>query len=224
VNLKALHKISYGLYVVTSVKDGKFSGQIANTVMQTTSEPPMIAACLHKGNLTHEFVEASNVLAVSVLSIDTPMQFNKFEGVNYRIGVTGAPIVLDYAVAYIEAEILASIGPGTHTLFTGTVVSAEILDDQTKPMTYAYYHQVKKGKAPKTAPTYIKEEPEKEMPEPKAKPGQKWVCTVCGYVYDPAVGDPDGGIEPGTAFEDIPDDWVCPICGAGKEDFEPVDE
>jgi len=236
VNLKALHKISYGLYVVTSIKDGKFSGQIANTVMQTTSEPPMIAACLNKANLTHEFVEASKVLAVSVLSIDTPMQFigrfgfksgrdiDKFEGVNYRIGATGAPIVLDYAVAYIEAEILASIGPGTHTLFTGPVVGAEILDDQTEPMTYAYYHQVKKGKAPKTAPTYIREEPEKEMPEEKAKPGQKWVCTVCGYVYDPAVGDPDGGIEPGTPFEDIPDDWVCPICGAGKEDFEPVNE
>lgn len=48
---------------------------------------------------------------------------------------------------------------------------------------------------------------------------KKYVCDVCGYVYDPAVGDPDSGIEPGTAFEDIPDDWVCPICGVGKDDF-----
>ena len=48
---------------------------------------------------------------------------------------------------------------------------------------------------------------------------QKYVCDVCGYVYDPATGDPDSGIEPGTAFEDIPDDWVCPICGVTKEDF-----
>ena len=47
-----------------------------------------------------------------------------------------------------------------------------------------------------------------------------YVCTACGYVYDPAIGDPDAGIEPGTSFEDIPEDWVCPICGVGKDMFE----
>ncbi len=52
---------------------------------------------------------------------------------------------------------------------------------------------------------------------------KKYVCTVCGYVYDPAEGDPDGGIAAGTSFEALPDDWVCPVCGAGKEDFEPQD-
>ena len=51
---------------------------------------------------------------------------------------------------------------------------------------------------------------------------QKWVCVPCGYVYDPEAGDLDGGVEPGTAFEDIPDDWVCPVCGVSKADFEPV--
>jgi len=48
----------------------------------------------------------------------------------------------------------------------------------------------------------------------------KYVCTVCGYVYDPAAGDPDNDVNPGTSFDDVPDDWECPICGAGKEDFE----
>ncbi|WP_448589371.1 rubredoxin [Thermodesulfobium sp.] len=48
----------------------------------------------------------------------------------------------------------------------------------------------------------------------------KYVCTICGYVYDPAVGDPDGGIEPNTPFEKIPDDWQCPVCGASKSDFK----
>ena len=48
----------------------------------------------------------------------------------------------------------------------------------------------------------------------------KYVCTVCGYVYDPAMGDPDNGVTAGTKFDDLPDDWVCPVCGAGKEDFE----
>ena len=51
----------------------------------------------------------------------------------------------------------------------------------------------------------------------------KWECTACTYVYDPAVGDPDNGVEPGTAFEDIPDDWICPECGAGKDEFEKVE-
>lgn len=50
---------------------------------------------------------------------------------------------------------------------------------------------------------------------------QKYVCKLCGYVYDPADGDPDSGIAPGTKFEDLPADWVCPVCGAGKADFEP---
>jgi rubredoxin len=51
---------------------------------------------------------------------------------------------------------------------------------------------------------------------------ESYRCTICGYIYDPEKGDPDGGIEPGTAFEDIPDDWVCPVCGASKEEFEPA--
>ena len=49
----------------------------------------------------------------------------------------------------------------------------------------------------------------------------KYICTVCDFIYDPEIGDPEGGIEPGTQFEDIPDDWVCPLCGVGKEDFDP---
>jgi rubredoxin len=53
---------------------------------------------------------------------------------------------------------------------------------------------------------------------------KKYRCLACGYIYDPAEGDPDGGIEPNTAFEDIPEDWVCPICGVGKDEFEPVED
>lgn len=53
---------------------------------------------------------------------------------------------------------------------------------------------------------------------------KKYKCTMCGYIYDPAVGDPDNGVEPGTAFEDLPDDWVCPDCGADKDQFEPAED
>jgi len=80
---------------------------------------------------------------------------------------------------------------------------------------------VKKGKSPKNAPTYLA--PDADVPADKAPAApatsDKYVCPLCGYIYDPAVGDPDGVIAPGTRFEDIPEDWVCPTCGAAKEDF-----
>lgn len=53
---------------------------------------------------------------------------------------------------------------------------------------------------------------------------KKYRCTVCDWVYDPELGDPDAGVAPGTAFEDLPDDFVCPLCGVGKEDFEPIED
>ena len=136
------------------------------------------------------------------------------EGINYRIGETGAPIVLDNALAYLEAKVLSATDVHTHTIFTGELVGAEVLQ-AGEPMTYAYYHEVKGGKTPKTAPSYVMDEPSKEAGEM-----DKYECSVCGYVYDPEKGDPDNGVAPGTAFEDLPVDWQCPICGASKDQFE----
>ena len=104
-----------------------------------------------------------------------------------------------------------------HTMFIGEVVAADVLKEG-EPMTYAYYHQVKRGSTPKTAPLYIKEK--KEAVSKMAK----YRCTICGYIYDPEKGDPDGNIEPGTPFEKLPDSWVCPVCGASKDRFEKVEE
>ncbi len=236
MNPKALYKISYGLYVVASKRGDKFNGQIANTVFQTTSEPASIAVCLNKQNLTHDFVQASKVFTVSVLTQETPMEFigrfgfksgrdmDKFDGVKYTLGTTGVPVLAENSAAYLEVEVINSMDVGTHTLFYGKLVNAEVLNEDAEPMTYAYYHQVKRGKAPKTAPTYMKEEPKKAEPRPVPKAAQKYRCTVCGYIYDPAAGDPDSGIKPGTAFEDLPADWVCPVCGAGKDQFEKLVE
>ncbi|MBO8183359.1 MAG: flavin reductase [Archaeoglobus sp.] len=166
MNPEALYKISYGLYVVTSQKNGKLSGQIANTVFQLSSDPILIAACLNKENFTNECVSETKAFAVSVLSKDTPMQFigrfgfrsgrdfDKFEGVNYKIGKTGVPIVLDNTVAYLEVKVKDTMDAGTHTLFVGEVVDAEIVEDK-EVMTYDYYHRVKQGKTPKTATVYI---------------------------------------------------------------------
>ena len=76
---------------------------------------------------------------------------------------------------------------------------------------------MKKGKAPKNAPTYL--DTEKLKAAATAKTAALYYCTACGYVYDPKVGDPAGGIPPGTAFENLPQDWVCPICGTPKSEF-----
>jgi len=229
MNLKALHNCSYGLYVITSRKGDRFNGQIANTVIQVTSEPPTIAVCINKQNLTHEFITESKVFVASVLSQDTPLSFighfgfksgrevDKLKGVNYKLGEAKAPIVLDHSLAYIEAKVINQVDVGTHTIFIGEVVGADILSEG-EPMTYAYYHQVKRGTTPKTAPSYIEEGKE------KVSKMAKYECTVCGYIYDPELGDADGGIKPGTPFEEIPDDWVCPVCGASKDQFEKVKE
>ena len=229
MNLKALYKLSYGLYVVSSKRGNRLNGQIANTVFQVTSEPPTIAVSINKNNLTHEFIRESKVLAVSILSRDTPLFFighfgfksgrdiNKFEGINYEINETQAPVLTDNTLAYLEARVTQQLDVGTHTIFIGELVGADVVKEG-EPMTYAYYHQVKRGTTPKRAPTYIK-----EIKEITAKV-TKYKCTVCGYIYDPEKGDPDGGIKPGTPFEQIPDDWVCPVCGVAKSEFERIEE
>jgi flavin reductase (DIM6/NTAB) family NADH-FMN oxidoreductase RutF/rubredoxin len=228
VNAKALYKLSYGLYVVCSKKGDRFNGQIANTVVQITSEPPTIAVSINKQNLTHEFIMESKVFTASVISQDAPLSFvghfgfksgremDKFEGIDYKLGETGAPLVLDHTLAYLEAKVIQKIDVGTHTIFIGELVGADVIKEG-EPMTYAYYQQVKRGTTPKTAPSYIEEG--KEM-----KKMAKYQCSVCGYIYDPELGDPDGGIKPGTPFEEIPDDWVCPVCGASKDQFEKMEE
>lgn len=225
MNPKALFKISYGVYIISSKKDDKINGQTANTLFQITSEPQTIAISINKQNLTNEFIEKNGFFSASILSKDTPLDFigkfgfksgrdiNKFENVNYKVGKTGVPIVLENTVAYLEAEVINKMDAGTHTIFLGKVVEAEILNNQ-EPMTYAYYHEIKNGKTPKTAPTYLKDETNVE------KKTQKYRCKVCGYIYDPEVGDPDSNIKIGTPFSELPDDWTCPVCGASKDQFE----
>jgi len=79
------------------------------------------------------------------------------------------------------------------------------------------------GRTPRTAATYI-EKKSKEKPIQGAKEMKKYKCSLCDYIYNPAAGDPDNGVEAGTAFENLPDDWTCPEYGAGKDEFEPVEE
>ena len=224
MDLKVLYNISYGIYIVSSKKEDQINGQIANTVFQITAEPATIAVSINKKNFTHDFIAQSKVFAVSVLEQEVDMKFigrfgfksgrdeDKFEGINYKIGVTGSPIIMENTIAYLEAEVIQAIDVGTHTLFVGKVVEAENIK-KAKPLTYDYYHQIKKGISPQTAPTYIadhkKIEDNKERKELEKM--TKYKCSVCGYIYDPEKGDPESGVNPGTSFENLPDDWVCPI-------------
>ena len=228
MNRAALHKLSYGLYVVTSGQENKFNGQIANSLFQVTSNPATIAISINKENYTYELIKLSRKFVVSILSEAAPMTFiglfgfksgrdiNKLQNVKTKTGVTNVPIVLDYSVGYIEVQMEREMDCGTHTIFFGKVVDADVIGEG-EPMSYFYYQNVKGGKSPKTAPTYEKEE---ATAKPATAPAARYVCSVCGYVYDPAKGDPDGGIAPGTRFEDIPDTWTCPVCGAEKSKFE----
>jgi len=169
MNLNALHKLGYGMYIVSSHKGEKLNGQVANTVFQITSEPPTVAVSINKNNLTHEFIKASKVFAASVLCQATPLSFigsfgfksgrdvDKLKGVNYKVGQTGSPVILDNATAYLEAEVIQDVDVGTHTIFIGRIVAAEVLAE-IPCMTYEYYHQVKRGTTPRTAPSYIAKE------------------------------------------------------------------
>lgn len=222
-----LHNIGYGMYVVSSNKGDLLNGQIANTLFQITSEPITVAVSINKKNLTHEYIESSGRFSVSVISEDAPLGFvgkfgfksgrteDKFKDTKFIKLGSGCPVVLDNALCYLEAEVINRFDCGTHTLFLGKMTDSKILKTG-RPMTYDYYHQVKRGTTPETAPTFIKSETAAKKNKPLM---QKYICTVCNYVYDPSVGDVDGGIQPGTAFEDIPDSWVCPVCGAKKSEF-----
>jgi ferric-chelate reductase [NAD(P)H] len=168
MNKGALYKLGYGVYIVGSHRDGKYNGQIANTVFQITSDPPTLGVSINRNNLTHELIESTGVLSVSVLCEDTPMVYiggfgfksgrdiDKTEGKKWKVGVTGAPVFLDYVTAYMEVKVSQHLDVGTHTLYIGEVVAAEVLTEDNC-MTYAYYHQVKRGKTPKAAPSYIEE-------------------------------------------------------------------
>ena len=226
MNRAALHKISYGLYIVTSGQDGKFNGQIANSMFQATSDPATVAISINKKNYTNELIKLSRKFVISILSQATPMTFignfgfksgrniNKLQNVKIKTGTTKVPIVLENTVSYIEVELEKELDCGTHTIFVGKIVDCDVVND-AEPMTYAYYQNVKGGKSPKTAPTYVKDEAS-AAPHASAS----YVCSVCGYVYDEAKGDPDNGIAPGTKFEDVPQTWTCPVCGADKSKFE----
>lgn len=162
---RAFRDLSYGLYIVTSLDGDRLNGQIVNTVIQVTSDPARVAVIVNKQNLTHEFISKSGLFGISVLDESAPMTFlgpfgfrsgrdvDKLSQVQFKIGVTGCPLVLEHALSVLEAKVINQIDLGTHTIFIGDTVNAEVLKEG-RPLTYRYYQEFLKGKAPATAPTY----------------------------------------------------------------------
>ena len=163
----------------------------------------------------------------------------KFKRVSYKLGINGAPIILTHSIAYFECTVVDKFDVGTHFLFIGEVTEGEILSPDKEPLTYAYFRDEMKLMAPARAPTYVAKSKlntarkskindveetispaEDEVQEHKEKTTDSvFLCTLCAYEYNPAVGDETQGIPPGTAFEDLPEDWTCPICSAAKSAF-----
>ncbi|MBB3170468.1 flavin reductase [Parvibacter caecicola] len=226
MDLAAFHSISYGLYVVSSVNDeGRKCGCVVNTFQQVTNEPLQVSVALNKENVTLAAVLESGRYCVTVLDQETPLELigvfgfrnsietDKFADAAFEVDAAGLPLLLEHGVAAFCCSVVGTVDMGTHLVVFGQVDDAKVLG-KAEPLTYAYYHAVKRGKTPPKASSYIADEAQgasgalaDDAETTVAKCG--WRCTVCGYIVE---GYPDG----------LPEDFRCPVCGVGPEMFERI--
>ncbi len=208
MDTSVLWKLSYGMYAIGTLDGTRPTGCIVNTVVQITSSDPVLAVSMNKKNFTCEAIKKTGRFAVSILSEHTSQNViaklgftsgrdtDKFAGNVFDWEkMKGMPIVKENAAGWILLDVIAMYEVDTHYIIVAKVTDAKAGADYT-PMTYKYYHDVIKGKAPKNAPTYQEEKPKENV----------WVCSVCGYVYE---GD----------LTKEPEDYKCPICKQPKSVF-----
>lgn len=211
-----LRTLSYGVYAVGVKGEKNPSACIVNTVFQVASSPTLIALSMNQNNYSHDCIQKHGLFTITVLSEDTPgtvigaLGFNsgrdtyKLNNIRHRVLQEGVPVIKEKGCCWMLCKVVNQVKTHTHTLFIAEVVAGS---DKSRgvPMTYDFYHNVIKGKSPRNAPTY--------QPDPQQRDymdGESFICTVCGYVYH----DED------LPFEDLPDNWVCPICGMPKSAFK----
>ena len=200
MDTKALSKIGYGLYVLTTNYDNIDNGCIINTVQQVTGDPLRLSIVVNKNNYTHDLILDSCVFNINVLTTETPFKVfehfgfqsgrnvNKFADCEQELRAVNNVLYLPKHInAYFACRVMKSIDLGTHTMFIADVLDAVKVNDLDS-VTYDYYQKNIK-------------------PKKKVTKGC-WVCKVCGWVYE---------------GERLPDDIVCPICKHGKEEFEYVE-
>ena len=212
---KVLRNLSYGVYAVTSRDKDKNVGCIANSIMQVTSNPSVIAVSINHDNYTNKVIKENNKFGVSILKETTDAKIigtfgyksskdnDKFDGINFK-EISEIP-VLENTCGYMVCKVIDTMETSTHTIFLGEVIEADDYSTENA-MTYKYYHENLKGSSPKNAPTY--EETSISQVDKDSKKS-KWKCSICGYIHE---------------ADELPDDFKCPICGVGKEHFELVED
>lgn len=211
MNNMIFRKMSYGVYILTTMDGGRPTGCTVNSVMQITSDPETVAVSVNHNNYTNECIDRSGLFAFHILSeqsdpgligtfgFQSGRDKDKFEGLSWEQR-EGVPVLTGGVNGYVICRVIDRMETATHTVFLGEVIDGVVLDEAAPQMTYAYYHQVIRGKSPKNAPTYI---PEKE--EAAGEKKVVHVCQVCGYVYE---GDP------------LPEGYICPVCRQGADKFK----
>ena len=196
---KALFKIGYGLYVVTSRDGDKDNGCIVNTVSQLTDTPLRVAVNINKANYSHDLIKKTGVLNVNCLNNEAPFSVfqefgfvsgrdkNKFEGKEIIRSENGLAVLSNYINAFISLKVDQYVDLGTHGMFICSVTESKTINN-VETMTYNYYQANVK-------------------PKPDTEKKKGFVCKVCGYVYE---GDT------------LPEDIVCPLCKHGAADFEEI--
>lgn len=202
---KAMYKLSYGLFVLTAKVGDKENGCITNTAIQVASEPNQISFAVNKANYTHDMVMDTKKCNISVISeaadfalfkhfgFQSGRDVDKFKDfTDCKYAENGIPYITKGTNAYFSIDVKQTVDLGSHTLFIGEPTAMEVLDAAASA-TYSYYQE------------NIKPKPEAVGTTPKGE--TIWRCKICGYEY---VG------------EELPDDFICPICKHPKADFEKV--
>ena len=207
--------LSYGMYAIGVKGEDGVSACIANTVVQVSNAPDIIAVSINRSSFSHECIVKTGIFTVSVLSEDTSgavigalgfnsgRRINKLKNITHRVLAEGVPVVRENICCWFLCLVVGRTEAGAYTVFLAEVVAGSE-SVKGRPMTYEYYRHVIKGRAPEASPTY----PEEKVPADETGDGN-WICPVCGYVFN----------DPVVPFEELPEDWICPVCGAPKNVF-----
>lgn len=198
---KAMNKLSYGLFVLTSTDGQKDNGCIINTAAQVTTSPNRITVAVNKQNYTHDMIKSTGLFNISILDessefstyqnfgFQSGRQADKLEKIEFARAENGVVYLTQQTNAYISGKVVNEVDLGTHTLFIADVTDARLLSD-SESVTYSFYHK------------NIKPAPAKQE---QVKKG--WICSICGYIYQ---------------GEELPADFTCPVCKHGAADFKPL--
>ena len=199
IDVKALYKIGYGLYVVTSNDGKKDNGLIVNTVTQLTDRPLKVAVSINKLCYSHDVIKKTGLMNVNTLNNDAPFaifqkygfcsgkEVDKFKDQQVIRSENGLVVLQQYINSFISLRVDDYVDVGTHGIFICTVTESKIINN-VETMTYNYYQANVK-------------------PKPNTEKKKGYVCKICGYVYE---GD------------SLPEDYICPICKHGSSDFEEI--